>query len=120
MNALEHLWPRLVAKAERLSLKHLEQLIGEDRSFLGELVEAFCSELNECYLTPSEQVRPRMLRVAHTLKASAQYVGAFKLSKMAENLESEVLSGPWEKIKARWASFQEEAQTLATMLHGYQ
>ena len=113
-NHLEILWPRTVAKAERLSVSCLELLTGGDSGFLDELCQAFCSEVEDCLvLDPQEELRSRLRHVSHTLKASAQYVGAFRLSRMAEQLERVVQEGPWTRVPVLWSSFQDEAGAVA-------
>ncbi|MBN9416992.1 MAG: Hpt domain-containing protein [Candidatus Eremiobacteraeota bacterium] len=118
-NHLEILWPWTVAKAERFSVSCLESLTGGDSSFLDELCQAFCSEVEDCLvLVPQEELRSRMRHVSHTLKASAQYVGAFRLSRMAEQMEKAVQEGSWSRVPVLWSSFQEEARAAARAIQG--
>lgn len=110
-NARQPEWPAVVALSPRLDRAILERLGGGDFEFLCEVVQAFSSELSACICLKTPTVE-ELRKIAHTLKASAHYVGAIRLSRMAHEVEATALTDSADRLVSRWRSMQEEARGL--------
>ena len=108
-------WDPGILAATRLDRGVLDGLCEGDIDFLSEVVLAFCSELQLCLDRTSED-RPTLRFVAHTLKASAHYVGAVRCSRMAGEIELSILTNSEGPLYERWQSLQEEAKGLSCEL----
>ncbi|MBN9418420.1 hypothetical protein ABS71_13195 [bacterium SCN 62-11] len=114
------LWTSGVLSAERFSRQRLAQVTESNQEFEAELLTNFrdqlksvLGELKDQQTTPE---RVRLRRLANALKPSAMYVGAPRISRMAEALESEVAFGSLEQAVEMLPELLEEGNHLLEIL----
>jgi signal transduction histidine kinase/CheY-like chemotaxis protein len=114
------LWPSGVLELERLSRSRLDMVAGAEPGFRQELLDAFAHELiqtrPELSAPPVERERPRLRRLAHGMKSSSIYVGAMRLSRMAELVELEAAHGELERLAEMLPAFVEEIDQILAAL----
>jgi hypothetical protein len=111
VSAEEPKWHPSILGATRLDRSVLEELVEGDLDFLREVIVAFCAELVVCLESTLDNLSDTR-KIAHTLKASAYYIGALRLSAMATEIELSVLTGGEARFSERWHSLQGEASSV--------
>ncbi|MBX3171604.1 MAG: response regulator [Candidatus Eremiobacteraeota bacterium] len=116
------LWPRSVLDAERFSQTRLQQVSDGSADFQKELLDTFAGELDravrELPTAPEEQDRLKVRHLAHGIKSAALYVGAVRLSRMAEALEREAESGALNTMSQMLEAFREEVTASKNEMSG--
>ncbi len=114
------LWPTGVITAERFSRDCLEKVTEANDLFQKELLETFVVELNsfldEIRSQQNSPERVRLRHLAHGMKPSAMYIGALRLSRMADALESEAANGSLESALEMLPELIKEGEILLGLL----
>jgi hypothetical protein len=76
------------SKSNPIDLVHLAHQTMGDRMLELEVLKIFARQARQCMMDLSTADRDGIIAVAHRLKGAAQAVGAFPVSKVAEEIES--------------------------------
>lgn len=113
-------WERGVLEAERFSSAQLDRSADSDRNFQRELLAVFQGELNrfreEMQNQQTSPDRLRLRHLGHGMTPAARYVGAMRLSRMAEALEREATDGSLESAAEMLPALVGETESLLEML----
>ena len=113
-------WERGILEAERFSSAQLDRSADSDRNFQKELLAVFAVELNrfreEMQNQQTSPDRLRLRHLGHGMTPAARYVGAMRLSRMAEALEKEATDGSAESVAEMLPALVGETESLLEML----